>query len=560
MNIMLLAMSTFPPKMKHCIASYGDGRGEYSYFSQLEPGCKHFIKKLGSEGNKFDKIITLCTLETLTAPNTIKDTGRFDKTQFLECYNNKINISEISPYEFFKQRIKGFIKNDESTFAYETELGVDVSDFVRFTESQLYTDLEDLFIDVLIEKNEIEITSSIKAVIDIIDKTAGSKKRAINLYLNAQGGARKNIQIVNTVLNMLQSRKYNLAEVSVIEFNNDRNATNYKMLDATSLYLKNDLATAMNAFLQYGRADMFNDYYKRYKADRHISNAPEDIIVDAINNISNTILLCDIDGFINGISELRDSITQYDSLPQNTKDPFFALIENDIKQSYKELFNSQDIISDLDVLVKWCLDKKHLQQALTILEAKTPFFVFKYGFIYGKKDNETKQALKSLRESKVIADYKFREPVYFLINTFCFNMTKRQNNLKKPYCVKKTFEPNSEETQALINESFMLECGKHIKQNNNDDPSGILIRFYSDWFSHHEQIYGSDSNSLVKASAELKTFVVCYRNICEFRNNTNHSNTKLDYDMLLAKVNGLNNCLISIKRAAIKNGLENKSF
>lgn len=560
MNIMLLAMSTFPPKMKHCIASYGDDRGEYSYFSQLEPGCKHFIKKLGSEGKKFDKIITLCTSETLTAPNTTKDKDGQEKKQFLECYNNKVNISASSPYEFFKQRIKGFIKNDESAFAYETELGVDVSDFARFTNPQLYTDIQDLFVDVLIEKDEIEITSTIKKVIDIIDKAPGSKKGSINLYLNAQGGARKNIQIVNTVLNMLQSRKYNLAEVSVIEFNNDRNAVRYKMLDATSLYLKNDLATAMNAFLQYGRADMFNDYYKRYKADRHISNAPEDIIVDSINKISDTILLCDIDGFIDGISELRDCITQYDSLPQRDKDPFFALIENDIKQSYKELFNSQDIIADLDVLVKWCLDKKHLQQALTILEAKTPFFVFKYGFIYGKNDNETKQALKDLRESKVIADYKYREPVYFLINTFCFNMTKRQSDVKKPYCVRKNFEPNSEETQALINECFMLECGKRVKKNETDDQLEICIRFYSDWFSHHEQIYNNDPNSITKAATELKTFVVSYRNICEFRNNTNHSNTKLDYSMLTRKVIGLNNCLTSIKRSAIKNGLGNKAF
>ena len=168
--------------------------------------------------------------------------------------------------------------------------------------------------------------------------------------------------------------------------------------------------------------------------------------------------------------------------------------------------------------------------------------------------------MKNLRESKVIADYKFCEPIYFLVNTFCFNMTKRQNNLKKPYCVKKNFEPNSEEAQALINENFMLECGKRVKTNNIDETPGIFIRFYSDWFSHHEQIYGNDTNSLIRASTDLKSFVVCYRNICEFRNNTNHSNTKLDYDMLLAKVNGLNNCLISIKRAAIKNGLEPKSF
>ena len=331
MNVILLAMSTFPTLMKHCIALYGKDGESYSYFSQLEPGCKHFIYELGNKGIAFDKIIVLCTEETLTAPkDTIGNDGK-PKTQILKYEDKTFDISQKSPYDFFKERMISYIKNDAAAFEAEEILSADTAGITRFVHSELYSDPESLFIPVRVEKNEVEITSSIKEIIHLFDTFPRKENEKIFLYLNAQGGARKNVQIVNTVLNMLQSRKYSLSEVNVIEYNDDRNSSRHRMLDVTGSYLKNDLAAAMNAFLQYGRGDMFADYYDRYKKERGLNTAPEDSVVSSINKISDAILLCNIDDFLKGIEQLKESVKEYDLSKSDIKDPFFELIVNDIR-------------------------------------------------------------------------------------------------------------------------------------------------------------------------------------------------------------------------------------
>ena len=557
MNILLLAMSTYPSNMRHCIASYGEDREEYSYFSQLEPGCKHFIKKLGASGKNFDKIITLCTEETLTAPKDTFDKDGKPKHQFLKCGDENEEISELSPYEFFRKRMLGYIRNDDEAFAYEKKLGADVSGYNAFSHSELYPQPEELFIKVKINRDEIDITSTIKEVINIIDDLPGKKGKPICLYLNAQGGARKNVQIVNTVLNMLQSRKYTLSEVSVIEYNDDRDATRFRMLDATSSYLINDMAAAMNAFLQYGRADMFVEYYKRYKKIHNIDEAPEDIVVEAINKISDAILLSDTEGFLECIGGLKDAIKSYDSISSGDKDPFFELIENDIKASYKELFDSSDIIADLDLLIKWCLDRNLLQQAVTILEAKTPFFVFRYGFIYGNQDEETRQALIELRSRGRIPDYKFEHPEYLLVNTFCMMSTEKTQQKNKPFRAALDFAKNREKLQQLAENNYQFDLANFNGSSRN---TPVIVNICSDWYFKNEQIYPNDPEGIDKATNDMIRFVVNYRNICEFRNNTNHSNVKLVFKDLKGKAIALSSDLKRIKSLASRLEPQKREF
>lgn len=541
MNVMLLAMSTYPYNMKRCVASYDEESENYSYFSQLEPGCKHFICKLGDIDKGFDKIIVLCTDETLTAPKDNKNAdGKPDpKTQLIRDGENTIDISDISPYGFFEDRMISFIRNDDKAFEYEEKLGSDMTGIASFEHSEYYPDTDDLFVPVRVEKDEVEITSSIRDVIRIIDEIPKKKGDRIFLYLNAQGGARKNIQIVNTVLNMLQSRKYSLAEVSVIDFNLDRNSSRYRMLDVTGSYIKNDLAAAMNAFLQYGRADMFVDYYRKYKKERCIDQAPEDDIVEKINKISDAMLLCDIDRYLTGIMDLKKAISDYENDTSGSKDAFFELIVNDIQKSYRELFDSSDMIADLDVLVDWCLKRKLLQQAITILEAKTPEFVFDYGIFYAKKTDDTKKGLKQLR-SLVLPNqvYKFDHPKYYLFNKFCLLNAYKNDNSGIPYnvIVKSPFSNKDDWFIEMLNGTYSY--GFKEKQ-------AVEIELYNNLARYAD--IGSTDN--VKAAlARFRELIKGYRKMCYIRNDLNHGNIMVSYEYLQKQVKLFNDKLKELKK------------
>lgn len=557
MNIMLLSMSTFPPSVKPLKAASQENEMVYSYFTQLEPGCKHLFCELAKEGKEFDKVIALCTPETL---KTYSD-------KHIESGGEIIDISNISPYDFFKNRMISFIRNDPSSFKYEEELGLNTESFAKFTFEELYSekDLGELFESVSVENNDLKIADAIKGVIEIINKMAKDVEPSINIYLNAQGGSRKNIQIINTVLNMLKTRKYKLVEVNVIDYNGDKIQDSFPILNVTDSYLMNDLAAAMNAFLQYGRGDMFADYYKRYKKERRLNAAPEGSVVSSINKISDAILLGNTDDFLKGIERLKESVKEYDLLKSDIKDSFFELIVNDIKNSYKELFDSSDIIDDLDVLTDWCLVRGLIQQILTILEAKTPFFIFKRGFIYGIKSEETARSLRKLKNTSEIPKYKFKEPIYLLVNTFCMRNCcdeERNNNGNLVWKAKIDFAKKPEETKKIINSEYKFDmanpgiCTELYQQNYRKEQKyhkgylkePILVSIYSDWFSNNHEIYGDDPNGIENAKCIMRDFVRLYRTICDIRNNANHSNNDIKAETIRKRIGELNAVLKTIKR------------
>lgn len=563
MNIMLLAMSTFPRNVVPLQAASQENETVYSYFTQLEPGCKHLFCKLAEEGKKFDKVIALCTPETLN-----KYAGKYiefggEKTK------KTIDISSLSPYAFFEDRMLSFIRNDSSSFKYEEELGVNIENFAKFTFEEFYSeeDLSLLFESVSVENNDLKIADAIKDVIAKINEMTKDVDSSIDLYLNAQGGSRTNIQIINTVLNMLKTRKYKLMEVNVINFNGDKVQDSFPILNVTDSYLMNDLAAAMNAFLQYGRGDMFADYYERYKSERGLKTAPEDGVVKSINKISDAILLCNTDDFLKGIEQLKKSVKEYDLLENDIKDPFFELIVNDIKNSYKELFNSSDIIDDLDVLVDWCMERGLIQQILTILEAKTPFFVFKRGFIYGKESEETNQAFNELKKNGNIPKYKFDNRIYLLVNTFCMlNCDNEKNsNGNKVWKAKIDFVKKQEKTESMIASEYKFDMANpgictnkystNLRKKNRGEKNcsitPIFVPIYSDWFSNNSEIYRDDPSGIENAKCIMRDFVRLYRTICVIRNNANHSNNEIKIETIIKRIRDLNDVLKTIKRQTL---------
>lgn len=587
MNVMLLSMSTFPKNnnLSWVLASCNDNE-KYSYFSQLEPGCKQFIYALGDKENRerFDKIIVLCTPETKQVPDkavmlnySVKDEERStaDRT-FFKTISSK-EITARSSYDFFKDRLLNFIYG-ENDLKYEKELGIPneiLDKCCRFKNNGLYPTgnnfKENLFAAVDIGTSDEDIAKSIAKILSVIDEerqkiiyrkfrksvydelnNAASEEfdltlnelvgsdmkikdeywgrieklhddilksktlednEEIYLYLNAQGGFRTTVQIINSVMNMLKQRQYSLAGVNVVDYYPE--SVTCSINNVTNLYLINDLAAALNAFLEYGRADLFTKYYAKYNEIKNRTNCnyPEKNIISSMTNISNAILLSDADGFIGGIAALKEEIEKYETNESN-KDPFFELIIKDIKDSYGELFDCDNIIHNLDILINWCINRKFIQQALTLLESKTPEFVFDYGFIYAKKNSYTLKTLKDLRDKTNIPVYKLKNPKYAVINTFCHvngylkqEMSKAKDKTEKDYF------------------SALLDRKKKIGTNicnvpmDSKDPNEIQISLFSDYSDKALKI--TDKNNEI-IDLSIGYFVDKYTDICRKRNDANH--------------------------------------
>ena len=255
MNILLLFVSTLhtPGGSTSVYSGYtgeGDKRENYPYLSQLEPGSKYFFNKLAEKGEKFGRVIALCTDKALEGVSFAVD-------------GTDIAYENISAYELFRRRMTAFLGgNDMETDIFAKASGITPTYFDRNIS---YTDeeLNGLFLPVEISFDGAAFAENISSIVNAITEQTDEH---IDLYLNAQGGARTSVQIINTVMNMLQSRSVTMKEVSIISF--DKSKRENPLADETDNYLINDLAAALNAFLEYGRGDMFVKYYERYKRKR----------------------------------------------------------------------------------------------------------------------------------------------------------------------------------------------------------------------------------------------------------------------------------------------------
>ena len=122
MNILLLFVSTLhtPGGSTSVYSGYtgeGDKRENYPYLSQLEPGSKYFFNKLAAKGEKFGRVIALCTPETLKGVSfTVSGTD--------------VSYENVSSYEFFRRRMTAFLGNDDAeTDIFVEEPGIEPTRF-----------------------------------------------------------------------------------------------------------------------------------------------------------------------------------------------------------------------------------------------------------------------------------------------------------------------------------------------------------------------------------------------------------------------------------------------
>ena len=366
---------------------------------------------------------------------------------------------------------------------------------------ELYKSETDERIDfevVLIESPQIGLAS--KSMPDLVNKIKEVKgeNEKVNLFIDMQGGVRASTFIVNAVINMLEEEDIVLEKAY---------ATNYTPRDILHPIRNEilahrifDLVSGMDEFIQYGKAEKFKEYFDNYIkvqnkqsviASETVENkdkSKEEEIVISITRISDAISVCDIDKFYRELQVLEKLLKPLLDDIKNAKDnsdptlwekvdPVFATVVEKIYQAYENVFKycAEDADGyDSVGVMKWCLDKKLYQQALTICESKIPKQIVEDGLVE-------------------ITDRGKMEAI------FAYDKANR-----------KTFSPDIE-TYAIKNYEYYF--------NGKKRPQSLFA------------VLSSRNKFLDSKYKEIKVFrslIKEYFQICQLRNKINHGNCK-DY-------------------------------
>ena len=339
MNILLLAMSTINSTKQYKYHYTDEGGMERIYYgrSQLVPGTKCILDFLARKDEKLDRVIVINTNETLKKADRIIE-------------ETKEIIKEISPYEFYKMQIEEYLRKknknelpDESLLPDEYSYADRVSDFFVSLNKDEYKDKWDEFLSLIVK----EIYST----------------KGVNLYVDTQGGDRNTSVEINGIVDILKTRKVHVVKrIGVDLF--DKNKDDQRIRDVDEQYRTYDLYSAMNEFIEYGKANGLNEYFK----DNQDQNVKA--LLDVINEASSAIQICNVEEFEKSLYQMREIQKQY---KDNRIKGKFDIIYSVLSEEYNALIVALDKKNKYITQIEWCLKKGFIQQALTIFEAKMPY-------------------------------------------------------------------------------------------------------------------------------------------------------------------------------------------
>lgn len=380
-NIMITNVSVINRYLKN---EYTDESGQYAditgYITNEAP-IKYLMQKLNATDEKLDKLILIASddVNQKVEIKLQKDEGnKKEVEQFEADYGN----GKMTSVEILEDKIAKFSieKNIPCPKFEEVELsnGVNGDGF-----------------------SEISDTAVVNAVDEVNQKLIDESRecRNLNVYIESNGGVRYVIVMLLSVMNILEKVYANIKLQGVYSmiYNKKKEDKKIPILDTSMTYASIELFSAMNEFIYYGRAKALEDYFEKRFTKRKESDEKYDPVIfqdikkciNKLQKIADDMQLCRTEQIIDDFYEsesIRDVLNNFKLKYEKEKDPdskiFLSVIEN-ILSEYTDIYANlnPNKFLNLPKIIKWCIDKDYIQQALTLCSEKLPQYFIESGIL-----------------------------------------------------------------------------------------------------------------------------------------------------------------------------------
>lgn len=360
-NVVLLAMSTLNDRgvEEHKYGyKYVEGSEEKEKIilgrSQLEPITRMLDIKLAMEGESLDKAIILTTKETKNDQNVTiryrrnrkkkKESRTLSTWMRRVCGDRKQTPEEvivkktISAVNYYKERVRRFNKN------------------------------------VIFEEVDIDEKEPAQGIADAISKIIeeNNKHEEMRLWIDTQGGFRDISMVINAIISLLKEQGIKPAGIYAIRFNpgaqdmskKGGKITSNQIIDQTEKYRIFDFVSAMQEFMDYGKAGGLQKYL-----------GGENEFAKIAAGIADAIQMCQPKGFEKGLKKLAEYL---DSGQYQGNDTYMDIFADYIRKDYGILLDEPENPIEQ---IKWCVKKEFYQQAITIYIEQMPKYYYDKGWL-----------------------------------------------------------------------------------------------------------------------------------------------------------------------------------
>lgn len=225
---------------------------------------------------------------------------------------------------------------------------------------------------------------NLKSVADMAGKiqsyAAQFKDEEIILHVDLTGGMR---HINMMMLDLTRLLEYSGLTVGSLLYSNFGKKTVEGLKNIYDLF---QLIAGVEEFVNFGSVKALKNYY----ADKNLSE-PLQKLLAAMENFAEAIKLCHYGQFHDAIINLHDAVRDFEPSSDDVQDILMARLIERIREDYHRLIVNRDLddLDDLEV-IRWCLEKDYLQQALTLYTERIPEYLGEKRLITQRADESRK--------------------------------------------------------------------------------------------------------------------------------------------------------------------------
>ena len=301
-------------------------------------------QKIAKTSGGLDHLFAICTTDTRNA---------MEITNIPEC----VDRSEV---EWLKER---FEETDDQEHGKTPELEIfDIPDDPN-------------------SKDTIETINDIRRKIEEIRQNDHNKK--VNVYIDAQGGIRHVIFSVIMSVYIWERDGSNNIELKEIYNSNpkDKDEGRFKVKDNKERYNAVQLYSAIDEFINYGKSTALTSYMapvlgrsiKDVDQDEQLKNDIQRCL-DVMKFFSDDLQLCRSGKIAGDIKNFKEVTERFCDRYSGVEDYYITSFTTALEMIRKEFDALPEDADEVDI-IKWCIDKDFIQQAITFCSERSIEYV-----------------------------------------------------------------------------------------------------------------------------------------------------------------------------------------
>ena len=345
-----------------CIVTEGNfilevGSEPFPGFQTNEAPLANVVDLLAQKGERLHRVYCLVTPQCLSA-----EMGGEDRGLVVEEHGQRSEYP--SQFEFWCSRMKRL-----RPALVETDF---IPILLHYHEDTLIED---------IESQVASLTERIKA-----DAGGFAEWHACHIYADITGGARYVTMMMTSVMQFLQYDGMRVEKMIYADFKTL--SLENRIFDVHGTIDVYKLVAGADAFVSYGISRTIEEYFD-YDAESGTSGKPiSDAlkgVLRAMHTFSDAIQICQTGNIPPALSALSTAITIFLDVPEEDRtvdDRMFMQLIDTITEGYGELLGETEDEAERYVpIIRWCIEKGLLQQAMTLATEWLPVCFVRQGIV-----------------------------------------------------------------------------------------------------------------------------------------------------------------------------------